>query len=87
MNEADDFPTDPNDPRILWLYVVLDKPTDYPKEFVCRRQFPWAGKVYWEKKLFARADNLEDLIAKLPSGLAHLPRDKGDPGDIVGTWI
>ncbi len=68
----------------LEMYVIYERPRDYPDEFVCRRfvikHEPLAGELVGR-------GTLEDCRASLPCGLVRLNRDPRDEPQIVESWI
>lgn len=75
------------EPLIMW--VVYDKPADYPYEFVARR---WkvdgdaVVEVQATHEMFV-APTLEELRALLPRGLTCMPRFAEDEPQIVEVWL
>lgn len=72
----------------LPLYVLYRKPKDYPDEFVCRRHIVYPGVMTGiEQSLFARAETLDELRAKLPSHLVNIGRYADDDAAIAEVWV
>lgn len=66
----------------LEIWVVYDKPIDYPDKYVVRK---WLYDKPTET--FYTADTLEDIRSKIPEGLHKLDRFSGDDPKIIETWI
>lgn len=70
------------------LYVVYERPKDYPEEFVIRRQFIGRNsQQFFAKRLYARGGTLESVRAVLPGGLYNLGRMESDDPVIREVWI
>lgn len=72
-----------NDQDELVMYVVYEKPTDYPDFFVVRR---WTG-LSANKIIFSVSETLDDARQTLPRGLFRLDRFNTDDPCIVETWL
>jgi hypothetical protein len=66
----------------LELFVIYERPKDYPAHFVVRR---WFGMEPTED--FAIADTLEAARKELPRGLYRIPRQPGEDPVIAETWV
>jgi hypothetical protein len=64
------------------LFVIYERPRDYPAHFVVRR---WIGAEPTED--FAIADTLESARAELPHGLYRIPHQPGEDSVIAETWV
>lgn len=73
----------------LVFYVVYNRPSDYPNEFVCRRHiFLIPNRVIQpEDTLFARGRNLAEIHHQLPNGLFNLGRENSDDPKICEVWL
>jgi hypothetical protein len=69
------------------VWVVYEKPSDYPDDFVVRRQSATAGKVVADRDPWAVVGSLEAARGLLPPGLVRLDRHPSDDPNIVETWI
>lgn len=69
----------------LNMWIVHDRPLDYPTSFVARR---WIiDKAAIPTVDVKVAPTLEELRALLPEGLYCLPRDPNDEPKIVEVWM
>ncbi|MEM1027427.1 MAG: hypothetical protein AAGJ38_05030 [Planctomycetota bacterium] len=77
---------DPTD--ALVMYVVYERPRDFPNTYVVRRHFtrPKGGTVA-EATPWAVAPDLDAARLSLPLGLHCLTRSPGDDPVIVETWM
>ena len=66
----------------LALWVVYDKPTDFPNQFVARK---WMNEIATDELLFS--ENLPELRRQLPPNLCCLERMPGDDPKIVEVWL
>ncbi len=64
------------------IWVVYDKPKDFPEDFVARL---W--KNHSATSTFHKAKSLEELRNLLPSGLACIARNETDDPCIVECWL
>ena len=74
----------------LEMFTIYKHPSDYPDEYVCRRQLIGPGVVQHDANLFVRSSSLELCRALLHSkkaGLTCLGRQPQDDPVIVETWI
>jgi len=69
-------------PTELPIWVIYDKPTDYPDVLVARK---WLLDQPTNEVITAAT--LDDLREKLPPGLAQLSRHPSDDPKIVESWI
>lgn len=74
----------PPAPLIMW--VVYEKPLDFPGEFVARRFEVANGKESPTADLL-RASSLDALRVQAPPGLTSIPRQAGDDPCIVECWL
>jgi hypothetical protein len=70
----------------VYLWVIYEKPKDYPEHFVVRRWWSKDGHVYAEEEcdLF---DTLEQARLGLPHGVANIGRGPADDFTIREVWI
>lgn len=69
--------------HVVPVYVVYDRPPDYPRGFIARR---WYGSH--RDRLVFKASDLESLRNKLRRrGLVKLWRHETDSSFIVESWI
>lgn len=68
------------------VWVIYDKPLDYPDKFVARMYFNKKDGVF-PSIYYMLADTLEEIRAMIPKGLARLPPFLQDDKSIVETWI
>ena len=75
--ERKQHPTGP-----LEMFVVYERPRDYPAHFVVRR---FLGEKPTED--FAMAETLDGARAEVPPGLVMMARAEGDDPKIVEVWL
>lgn len=63
------------------LWVIYDKPTDYPGKYVARK---WLNNN--PTKTMYTAESLEEIREKIP-GLYNLGRQDNDDPKIVEVWV
>lgn len=80
-------PAEPSEPLVM--YVIYDKPIDWPHHFVARRFVVLAGEevARADKHVFATHLSLTHLRTMLPPGLFCLARSECDEPQIVETWL
>lgn len=72
----------------LVLFVVYERPRDFPRSFVVRRHYVLeGGAMQAEAVPLAVVDTLEQARAALPPGLHQIARADGDEPQIVETWL
>lgn len=77
----------------LQIWVLYENPSDYPGEWVVRRQVSRASEIRLDRELAARGATREAcetaLFERHPEvrRLAWLPRHSTDDSVIVGTWM
>jgi hypothetical protein len=72
----------------LPVWVVYDKPADFPNTFVARRWLSAAGPKVTPTDDFIVSPDLESLRALLASrGLVRFNRSPEDDAKIVEVWI
>ena len=69
------------------VYVVYKHPTDYPNNYIVRRQVVHAGQITIDAEPTAVTLTLETARVAIPSGLIRLPRRSDDEPQIVECWI
>lgn len=67
------------------LWVIYERPKDYPDHFVVRRWTVDVGRAIPEK-LAALATTLEEARDIVPDGLHCIPRHESDDPCIVEVW-
>jgi hypothetical protein len=70
----------------LSMWVVYDRPTDYPGEVVARR-FEIVGGTERPTQDLLRASSLPALRRLAPPGLTAIPRQPGDDPVIAECWL
>lgn len=73
-----------SDPLVMW--VIYDKPADFPHYFVLRPCRIEADQILFSQNFFL-ARSLEEVRTFIPLGLFRLPRQDGDEPQIVETWF
>ena len=75
----------PRDPQ-LFMWVIYERPSDFPEHFVVRRWWTDRGKVY-ANPTCQFFDTLEEARASLPRNLFCMARSAGDQPQIKEVWI
>lgn len=70
----------------LPMWVIYDRPKDYPRHFVVRRHLAGAGVVTADTDC-QLADTLEEARKLIPPGLFNLGRSPHDEAQIVEVWV
>ena len=70
----------------LDLYVVYRNPSDFPGQYVVRRQVAGPGVIFKDARPLA-VGNLAAVRAALPTGLVRLERDPNDDPCIFEVWL
>ncbi len=70
----------------LELYVVYRNPSDFPGQYVVRRQTAGPGVILKDARPLAIGD-LTQVRAALPTGLVRLERDPNDDPCIFEVWV
>ncbi len=70
----------------LFIWVIYNKPKDYPTKFVMRK---WAATdVATPTDIVHTADSLEEIRKLLPQGQGvRVERSPGDDSCIVESWV
>lgn len=68
------------------MWVVYDKPSDFPDQFVARRHIVKRG-LSGATSDHMVAGSLEEIRGKLPQGLFKIRRAKEDDPAIVEVWL
>lgn len=72
----------------LPMYVVYHNPSDYPGEYVIRRQVVKPHGVLDKDPVpLAHGMNYTEVLNHLPKGVFRLPRDSRDDPVILEVWI
>ena len=73
----------------LVMYVLYEKPADYPDEYVVRihRAVDGNPEPVVDKELFAKCDTMEKAVREIPEGLTFFHKSVQDPISIVGMWV
>jgi hypothetical protein len=72
--------------RNLELYVIYEKPSDYPDGFVVRLHVATAEGSYPTDSAITCSTSEEARLA-IPDGLVCITRSEGDDKTIVETWL
>ncbi len=70
----------------LTVYVIFERPIEFPNGYVVRRQIAVAGGV-WIDPIAVGVATLEQARAEVPPGLFNLGRRPGDAPAVLETWI
>lgn len=68
--------------KVPALFVIFDKPTDFPNHFVVRLFYGSAGTPYC-----ALAKSLSEARACIPAGLVCFKRSVKDAPCVVESWL
>lgn len=72
--------------RVLPVWTVYHNADDVDYPFVARLSLSGDNAICHTQHVFV-ADTLEQIRAKLPDGLALIPRQAGDDPVIVECWL
>lgn len=75
-----------DDPRVLTLWVIYDRPSDYPDKVVLRRQFATRRCVEIDPEAWV-FDTVTQARLAIPPFLHNLGRYDMDDPCIVEVWI
>jgi len=70
----------------LHMWVIYERPQDYPHGFVARLHLAQKGETAPTMKAFF-GPTLESVREQLPPGLVSIARDPRDEPQIVETWL
>ena len=71
----------------LTLWMVYERPTDYPHSWVVRRHYASAEGVRADPVPSAVAPSLEAARLAIPPGLHRIERDPDDEPQIAEVWL
>jgi hypothetical protein len=71
----------------LEMYVIYQRPRDYPEHFVMRRWAIAGGAAEADKDYFVLAETLDQARQSVPPYCVRLERDPSDDPVIVETWL
>jgi hypothetical protein len=65
----------------MWMWVIYERPADYPNEYVLRRWLQIGDKTLAETFIRARGRTADDVRPYVPAGLNRIqaPGDDPDP--------
>lgn len=70
------------------LFVVYERPRDYPGEFIAREHFVMNdGRCFAAADLFARGTTVDAIRRRLPPGAYNLGRYRSDDPSIREVWV
>lgn len=69
----------------LYMWVVYERPLDYPNSYVARLWRTTTAAVATQACFIAQT--LEDVRRMLPLGLTQIPREPTDEPQIVEVWL
>lgn len=72
---------------MLDFYVVFRNPSDFPGQYVIRRQRAGPGTITKDATPLAVGPTLAVVRAALPPGLTRLERDPNDDPSILEVWV
>jgi hypothetical protein len=70
----------------LEMWTIYQYPSDYPGDFVARKQVIGAGVVIQSDDMFT-ADTLDEIRKLLPRGLVRMMRHPNDDPKIIEVWM
>ena len=70
----------------LFMFVIYDKPSDYPANFVVRKHFIKSGETGPTAEFWLAA-NLIEARAKIPKSMVNIGRTPLDYKSIVEVWV
>lgn len=70
---------------VIYQYVIYERPSDYPGQYVLRQWNIGAGTAE-SGKILALAETIEEVRASIPVGTTLLPIHDPDPV-IVEVWM
>ena len=70
----------------LRLYVIYERPLDYPNDYVLRAQLAKNGEIEVEREPTC-VGSLAECRAAVPAGLTNLGRDPRDQPQILEVWV
>lgn len=73
-------------PAVLEMWVIYERPRDYPRYFVTRRQLIGPGYVRPDPDCTLH-ETLDEARAAIPQGLYCLGRAEEDEPHITEVWI
>lgn len=71
----------------LAMFVIYERPKDFPRQYVARRWVIDGGAIKAEQRIYAVGETLAAVRAALPYGLAMIPRALQDDQTIVESWV
>jgi hypothetical protein len=80
-------PSKPRRGGPLSMYVIYERPLDYPDHYVVRRWAVFLGDLSPDAAPHAVTLTLEAARASIPHGMVALPRNADDEPQIVESWI
>ncbi len=74
--------------EVFELYIIYEKPKDYPFQYVARKQKVLKGGQIEAGEIFGVSKNVEHLRRSLSDmGLISVPRFENDDPCILETWF
>lgn len=70
----------------LDIWVVYDRPQDYPGQVVARKWMALQGEVL-ATSVVITGNTVDDVRAQIPPGLFCQPRDENDDPHIIECWF
>jgi hypothetical protein len=75
------------DDRTMEMFVVYQRPRDFPNHFVMRRWTATAGKAEPDQDYFILGETLDQVRQSVPRNCVRLERDPNDDPVIVEIWL
>ena len=69
------------------MYLVYERPRDYPDEFVARVRWIGPGYDRPDPELFARGKTLGEIHARLPEDRLLVGPHEGDDPSVLEAWM
>jgi hypothetical protein len=71
----------------LEIFVIYERPRDYPEHFVMRRWAVSSDKKIQATDYFRLADSLDEARSYVPAHCIRVERDPKDEPQVVESWI
>jgi hypothetical protein len=72
---------------MMEMFVVYERPRDYPDRFVLRRWSIGGNKMEADRDWFYLGDTLKEVREKVPPHCVCIRRHTNDEPQIVEVWI
>jgi hypothetical protein len=72
---------------MMEMFVVYERPRDYPDKFVLRRWSIGPGSAEGDADWFVLGETLDDVRAAVPQHCIRVGRSPHDEPQIVESWV